>query len=179
MNWKPFVTWLVVIISIVFVFAIAKDEWHVNQVVFEEKFTGDAIEGTTTWADEQATQWLVPKPQGLPVQKVESRAPKTKIHVTSWKTQEHQYSAYAPQATTLVEHTMYYPGWRVWVNGTEGDVNYKDTTNAGMLVFPIPKGQNLIVSKMTETPQRMAVDVLSAATFLGVLLALFWQMRKG
>ena len=157
---------------------IAKPQWHINQPDYAREVPGDALEGTTTWADEQATQWLVPKPKTIPAQKIELRDiqqnalaqnAQSQFSVTTWKTQLHRYTIDTPIPTTVVEHTMYYPGWRVWVDGQETQIDYRDAKNPGEIVFALPAGEHKVVARLTETPLRITVDLVSILTMAIVI----------
>lgn len=151
-----------------------KDDWHINQEVNIELPPGDALEGTTTWAGEQATRWLVPKPTAIPAQHVEGLEANTQptVQLQQWKTDRHEYSVSAPNPMTVVEHTMYYPGWKLWINGEETPIDYQNSQAPGQIVFSLPQGQSTIKTQLTESPSRLAMDRLSLFTLAGVILLL-------
>ena len=170
-----------VIVLISLTLFLAKDQWHRNQTEYVHEISGDALEGTTTWAGEQATKWLVPKPNRIPQAKVEGIGEiggYGRLNILSWKTGYHQYQIQVGKDGKLVEHTMYYPGWKVWVDGQEAIVDYQDKHYPGQLVFPVPRGSHLIVSKFTETPQRFTFDIISLITFALLIIGL-WKFRRG
>src|SRR6185369_1693070 len=137
-------TMMIALIAVVLF--ISKFEWNINQQIVVKEIPGDALLGSTTWADEQATQWFLPKPTAIPAQKIEIAEPKSTFTVTSWKTGEHLYTVHAPKKTQVLENTMYYPGWRVFVDGNEVVVNYKDSKFPGRLVYEVEKGDHQIVT---------------------------------
>jgi len=158
-------------------FLIAKDEWHINQVFDHQTVSGDALLGSTTWANEQATHWFVPMPTKIPAQKIEfinDTTQQNKFEVQSWLTGVHTYSVTATSSTTVAENTMYYPGWIVSVDGKNVSVDYQNKTFPGLLVYQVPAGQHLIVSRFTETPLRETMDIISAVTLIVVCVAVVW-----
>jgi hypothetical protein len=150
---------------------LSRNHWFLNQPLFWENPKTDALAGTTTWADEQATQWLQPKPTSVPDQRIEflNAGVDGIIRIQDWKTHRHQYEIEVDQTTTLVEHTMYYPGWKAWIDDEPVAINYQHQQYPGEIVLPIPAGQHTIVTQMTETPIRKTVDLVSGATLLLVL----------
>lgn len=148
---------------------LARNMWHLNQPLYAQYRAGDAIEGTTTWADEQATQWLVPKPNKIPEYKVTSLDQGIQVEIDHWLAGKHEYTVTSDQPATIVEETMYYPGWRAWVDGQEVTIDYQQPDESGKIVFEVPAGQHQVVTKMTETPMRLAVDILSLLTLVAVL----------
>lgn len=155
----------------------SKDQWFINQQLFVSKLDPIAISGTTTWADEQATKWLTPKPKQAPESRVEFENRTEEVVIKTWKTNQHEYQFNANQDQLIIEHTMYYPGWRVWVDGQEVEINYQDKQNPGLLVFEVKAGTHKVVSRFTETPLRKTVDLLSLAVF-GVVVYLLIRSGK-
>ena len=164
-------SWLFVGVLVSIVFYFAKDQWYINQSLIARVPETESLEGTTTWADEQATQWFQPKPKRVPDQRVEI-VQKGAVDIEMWKTGEHRYSVASLQDTTVIENTMYYPGWRVWVDGKEVEVRYMDTDVPGRLVFSIPAGSHQVLSRLTEPSLRFAADMVSLISLGGVLIAL-------
>jgi hypothetical protein len=150
---------------------LSRNHWFLNQPLFWENPKTDALAGTTTWADEQATQWLQPKPTSVPDQRIEFLDAEVDgiIRIQNWQTHRHQYEIEVDQATTLVEHTMYYPGWMGWADDEPLAINYLHPQYPGEIVLSVPAGQHTIMTKMTETPIRKTVDLVSGATLLLVL----------
>lgn len=139
--------------------------WRRNQTEVVPVISGDAIPGSTTWAHEQATRWLVPKPDRVPAAKIENAA----YQINLWKTNEHSYVING--SGQITENTMYYPGWKVFVDGVEQPVNYDD----GKINYTVSAGQHQIKAVFTETPLRKSLDLLSLGTFGLVVLGLLFR----
>lgn len=174
-RWAARQQWLVATLVIAACFWQARPQWHLNQVLVWDDPQTQALPGTTTWADEQATQWLTPRPKAVPEQRVEIAGNNTPVQITEWKTQLHRYNFSATDSAKVVEHTMYYPGWRVWVDGQEVELNYQDQDYPGRLVYSVQAGEHQAESKLTETPLRKAVNYLSLAAWLFVA---GWLLRS-
>lgn len=97
----------------------------------------------------------------------------------SQKTQTHAYSVSAQTNIRLVDHTQYFPGWRVSVDGTKTPIQFQDASWRGQITFDVPKGEHAIKVSFEETPLRLAADVVSFAT-LGLLglSYLLWRNKK-
>lgn len=159
----------VLVITVLF---ISKFMWNINQQIVVQKVPGDALLGSTTWADEQATQWLVPKPKEIPATKIQALDGQLSSVISVWKTGRHEYTVTALEETTVVENTMYYPGWRVWVDGREVNVDYQNKQFPGRIVYVVDSGAHTVVTRFTETTLRSAVDVISFVTIVWVLVLL-------
>ncbi|HZZ98907.1 MAG TPA: hypothetical protein VFG51_03165, partial [Candidatus Saccharimonadia bacterium] len=177
-RWSSKQTWILVGALIIALFVHAHFEWNINQEITVPVVAGNALEGTTTWADEQATKWFLPKPTAIPKNHVEVLSGKSTSTITEWKSGEHAYAIDAHADTQVLENTMYYPGWRVWVDGQEVEVNHLDTKFPGRIVFGITKGNHTVMSRFTETPSRQLMDTISLLSFAGVVFFLLKPAKK-
>jgi hypothetical protein len=73
----------------------------------------------------------------------------------------------SPEATQLVFHTFYFPGWRATVNGQKTDTF--PVSERGLLGLSIPAGESRIRLRFGETSIRLVADVISV---LGVTTSL-------
>ncbi len=135
------------------------------------------IAGSTTWADEQMPRWLSPKPTSVPAMQVVVEGLSTLPHITQWKTHVHQYRFDTENPTTVTEHTAYYPGWQVLVNGRQVPIEYQSKEAGGKLRFRVPAGRVYVESRFTETLLRASFDSLSLVTALVFLLLLSVKAR--
>jgi hypothetical protein len=165
LRFWPLKKWLLVTFCTLVTLLLAQSQWHLNQPLVAKQVSGDALEGSTTWADEQATKWFLPKPHQIPAQKVEALSPTALVGLGSWKTQYHEYLVKAKEPTKVVENTMYYPGWEVFVNGKEVKIDYQDASYPGRIVYTVNSGDNFVITHMGETPLRKAMDILSVVSF--------------
>lgn len=163
---------LIILILVAGTILSASYMWHRNQTENVRNVAGDALEGSTTWAHEQATRWFVPKPDRIPDQKVESVEGPLNYTLSSWKTIEHTYTVSVKKDIQVVENTMYYPGWETFVDGKKVGIDFQNQRFPGRLVFAVSAGHHQIVSKLGETPLRKTLDVLSAVILLAVVLYL-------
>jgi hypothetical protein len=65
-------------------------------------------------------------------------------------------------------NTIYYPGWKVSVNGIGKEIKYDN--EKGLMQFDLPKGNFQISAKFTETPLRLLSDTISIVTLIFVFL---------
>ncbi len=168
-KWSSWVKVSITTILIGLTLFFARDKWYLNQPLFWENPVGQSIPGSTTWAHEQATQWFTPKPTEIPGQRVETLADEGEATINLWKTHLHHYQVKVSQPTTVIEHTMYYPGWQVWIDGQQATIDYQHEQHPGKIVFQVPAGSHEVITKMTETPIRKAVDIISVLTLAGML----------
>jgi hypothetical protein len=93
-----------------------------------------------------------------------------------WKTGRHIYEVDVPETTNVWEHTAYFPGWEVFLDGQRKEIKYNHQEYPGLIGVEVPAGQHQIVTKFTEkTAPRLMGDLLS----LGSLILLgFISLKK-
>jgi hypothetical protein len=96
-----------------------------------------------------------------------------------WRGTYRTYTVSAQEAVTVVEPTMYFPGWKVWANTTSvaliGDTTGTEAvkTYKGQVAFTLPAGNWEVHSKMTQqTPARIVGNSLSILS-MGIV---FWRV---
>lgn len=68
------------------------------------------------------------------------------------------------------DNTVYFPGWKVLVDGRQVPVQFQDPSNRGVITFEVDKGKHMIAVRFSETKLRMAANIISLVSFL-ILLA--------
>ncbi len=177
-KWSEAIKTVLAALLIAMTLFIAKDQWHINQSATPKTIAGDALQGSTTWADEQATHWFLPKPNKIPDQKIEFVNKAGKFVVQKWFTGKHIYSVVVPQETVVVENTMYYPGWEISVDGHMVTIDYQNAQYPGRITYPVTAGEHQVVARFTETPLRKCMDVISLITLIVVSGAIVWPNKK-
>lgn len=69
-------------------------------------------------------------------------------------------------------HTIYFPGWKVFVNNSEVPIDYNN--DKGMIHFTILSGESMVKVQFQETRARLVSDAISIISFI---LLLLWSLR--
>lgn len=86
--------------------------------------------------------------------------------------QRHEFDVSASADSQIVDNTLYFPGWKVYVDGVETPIGYQDENWRGLITFPVSAGQHAVRIVFEETRLRKFANALSMVAF-GILLALF------
>ena len=86
--------------------------------------------------------------------------------------QKHEFEISATAASRIVDNTLYFPGWKVYVDGVETSIGYQDESWRGLITFPVPAGKHAVKVVFEETRLRKFADALSIIS-VGILLGLF------
>ena len=83
----------------------------------------------------------------------------------------------SPQEFTLRFHTFYFPGWRVYLDGTEAPVY--PSGDLALLSVDLPPGEHQVLLRFEDTGPRLVGNLISMLTALGLMaLALFrWRWK--
>lgn len=133
----------------------------------ESFFTG--IYKSTTDTGESSPIWSVRFMEREPVAPVEVIEGSAEVELGLRNTTKREYKVNAPDRVRLLENTLYFPGWRVFVDGTEVPVEFQDPTHRGLMTFLVDPGQHTVLIQFTRTKMRLFAEFLSFAGF--VLLA--------
>ncbi len=138
-------------------------DWPVSFYLKLEKTTNSFDEYTPKWVNRDSVEKRRPK--------VEFSEPKAEIAISKNVSNDLEFSLETPKAGIARINTIYYPGWTVAVNNKAVPVDYQSN---GLIEFPVGSGANKVVSRFTETPLRLASDMISLLSigFIGYMLLL-------
>lgn len=144
----------------------------------ESYYTG--IYDSTTDTGESSPIWSVrfmerrPK---APLQVIDGKAEITQVLRT---TTRRIYRVKAEATSRLVENTLYFPGWKVFVDGIGVGLQFQDPAYRGLMTFWIEPGQHTIEIRFGETKLRMFAKAISLAGLVllaGTSTILLWTKR--
>ena len=181
MNYKVFKSsgrkLLFMIALVVLVLFVNKDYWHAKAYLHKsETFYTGIYEGTTD-TGESAPIWsvrfMLEKP-AAPLEIVEG----TGIILEEERTTtEHFYTVTVPERARMRENTLYFPGWKVFVDGQEVPLQFQDPNHRGLMTFWVEPGEHDIRVSFGETKLRLLANSLSIGSLI-VLLGIGSVRRK-
>ena len=82
---------------------------------------------------------------------------------------EHTITAVVP--TKVSENTLYFPGWKVYIDGQEVPISYEDISWRGVIIYTVPKGTHNIRVVFEETKVRKVANMITIISFgiIGIL----------
>lgn len=133
----------------------AKDFLQRQDAFFASPYAG------TTDTGESAPRWSVRFMENFPTQPLEIIEGSAEVDLASRKTNEHIYRVAAQKESRLVENTLYFPGWQVFVNGKPVPVEFQDQKYRGLMTFTVPAGDSIVKVSFGETKLRRFADLIS------------------
>jgi len=146
--------------------------WHPKE--YRQKpetfFTG--IYDSTTDTGESAPIWSVRFMEHRATAPMEVVDGKIEITEVSRNTIRHEYSVKSEKGGQVVENTLYFPGWNVYVDGSLVGVEYQNPEYRGLMTFMVPPGTHEVSIRFTETKFRRVSNIISIASLLVLVLLL-------
>lgn len=169
--------------GILIFFAIVSTMYYWKPAEGYDKITGEGqfwnYPLNTTYFGETDVIWSAGPALSYPPAPVEVIDGRAIVSDFSKKTQVHSYSVVAQTDARLVDHTQYFPGWRVYVDKIKVPIQFQDANWRGLITFAVPKGQHNVRVAFEETPVRAVSDIVSAAALvLATLSLVLWRDRK-
>ncbi len=91
------------------------------------------------------------------------------------KTTIHTYEIQSKTNSKILENTLYFPGWNVYVDGKKVPIEFQDQNHRGLITFPLTSGNHKIDIIFQDTKVRLVSNLISSVYFL--LLMLFSVLK--
>jgi len=89
---------------------------------------------------------------------------------------ERLYETEANTLLRLVDYTFYFPGWRVYVDGVEQNIEFQDMNYRGLITYQVPAGKHSVKVVFENTKIRLLANLLSV--FSAVCGGLFFFLVR-
>ncbi|MFZ2025217.1 MAG: hypothetical protein WAV51_02975 [Microgenomates group bacterium] len=133
-----------------------------------ENFYSGIYESTTD-TGESSPIWSVRFMEHRPTSPLEIAEGAVIITHGNRTTTTREYSVEAKEPARLVENTLYFPGWKVYVDGVQTGIQYQDPTYRGLITFRVTEGTHTVRIVFEDTKLRYVADMITLGT-IGILL---------
>ncbi len=99
-----------------------------------------------------------------------------KIVSESLSNSSRKYKVKANSDVRMVDHTFYFPGWNVYVDGVNTNIQFQDPKYRGVITYNVPKGTHDVYVVFKDTKVRLLGKALTV--FFTLLLAALFVFRK-
>lgn len=134
-------------------------------------------EATTTSSDELMPMWVKEKPKERFLTKTEVTSGKAVIRNLSYNSVRTSFVATVEEEAAVTINTVYFPGWSVVVDDKEVPIDYGN--KKGLITFLVPKGTHSITASFSETPFRLASDMISLVSAGAIMVFIVYRRRSG
>ncbi len=121
----------------------------------------------TTYYGETDIIWSEGSEKEYPKAPVEFAAGEGTIRNYSRTSHTREYTVTTRMDSTIVDHTHFFPGWRVYVDGEKVPVEFQDQNYRGELTFKISPGSHTVMAVFGESKVRLIADI---GTLIGLVV---------
>jgi hypothetical protein len=151
----------------------------INQIVHHNDEYYHVFTGTTYFHGEASPIWTAGDPGKYAKAPVEVIGGKGLIEDLKKKSQIHTYVVDAKDPMSILDNTIYFPGWKVFIDGQMVPIQFQDPNHRGLITFLVPKGKHIIKIEFTESKIRLFADILSLLSwFFFMIIFLFVRYEK-
>ncbi|GEM_PF-371324 len=129
----------------------------------------------TTYFGETDIIWSAGPAKSYPKHPVELIAGDAKITQYQKKSYQHTFLVGAKNQSQFVDHTQYFPGWKVLVDNVSIPIQFQDPNWRGQITFHVPSGKHNVLVKFTESPIRLIADMVSVVTIVLLVVLFFFR----
>lgn len=141
--------------------------WRAKEYsVKPEQFYTDVYESTTD-TGESSPIWSVRFMERKPAAPMEVIDGHATITALGRSTTLHRYEITATRKTRIVDNTLYFPGWKISVDGADTQIEFQDPNYRGLMTFWVGVGKHAVEVRFGETKLRSVSNMLSV---LGIIL---------
>lgn len=159
---------------------LTRQMWRANGFIDKPDSYYAGTYNSTTDTGESSPIWSVrfmEKQYGAPLEVIDGVAEIREISRTSTR---HEYTAAASKQLRVVENTLYFPGWNVFIDGTRPEVQFQDPAYRGLMTFEVAEGKHTVVVQLSDTKVRKLANYVSvvALGILGTVMIIpVWKKR--
>ncbi len=137
-----------------------------------------AYKGNTDYHGEaSATIWSTGDPGKYAKNQIEVIAGNAIVKNLVKKSNLHEFTVDAISDATIIDNTIYFPGWQAKVDYKKVPIEFQDIRHRGLITFSVPQGIHKIEVRFKESPIRLFSDILSVLTIVIIAGALLLQKR--
>ena len=131
----------------------------------------------TTYYGETDVKWSAGPASDYPPAPVEVIEGSAAITDYAKKSHEHRFAVEASGSAKLVDHTQYFPGWRVYIDGEKVPVEFQDPNWRGELTYSVPDGRHAVRAVFGRSKVRIVAEAMSVISLPGTVIGWFLIRR--
>lgn len=140
-----------------------------NRTYFPDGYY-ESNDSTTTAFDELMPRTVVEKPRNIWKQKIVITQGVGIVAIEENRSQQLQFNVVMETEGRTEIQTLYFPGWRAFIDGAEVDIDIHPIR--GTIQLNVPQGTHLVKLRFTNTPVRTIADWITVVSIgiIGILI---------
>lgn len=127
-------------------------------------FYSGIYEGTTD-TGESSPVWSVRFMEYAPLKRMDVIGGIATVTEGVRTTAEHRYTVHATTPSQLLENTLFFPGWKIYVDDYQAGIQFQDPNHRGIMTFRIDEGIHDVRVIFQNTKIRTYAEYISLASF--------------
>ena len=168
---------IVLILLILTILFINRDYWKAKEYVIKnESFYTNIYNGTTDTGESSpiwSVRFMLERPK-THTEVIDGRAKVVEIFRNSTK---HKYEISVSDKAGIRENTVYFPGWRVLLDGKQVPIEFQDPNSRGLMTFYVPMGKHQLSIEFAETKFRTFSNLISLFSLGSIVTLLLYSIR--
>lgn len=170
-----YVIFLIMVLSPIL---LSRDYWKAESYMQKpENFFTDVYNGTTD-TGESAPIWSVRFMEKRAKEPIRIIFGKGEIKQLKRITTQHEYEIDAFEKMRIRENTLYFPGWKVFIDGKPVKIEFQDPQNRGLITFFVDKGKHMVSIQFTETRLRFLANITSLLSMSFIIGFIIIKLKK-
>lgn len=179
---KRYREWCVYVTIILFLAATTFYMWKPKAFSVKPESFYSGIYESTTDTGESSPIWSVRFMEHPPDTKLGIIEGSVRITEEKRMSTIHEYTVESTGNARLVENTLYFPGWKVYVDGIQTGIQFQDPAYRGLMTFRVQEGEHTIHVLFTDTKLRKVANIISLSGLsimvIGIIVYVLWKIKK-
>lgn len=156
--------------------------WQPKGYLIKPESYYSGIYPSTTDTGESSPIWSVRFMEHAPVAPLEVIDGLATITQGPRRTTLHEYTVKTQKPTLMIENTLYFPGWKIYVDGIPTEIQFQNQNYRGLMTFQLAAGVHHVRVVFEDTKIREIATMISVVTLTFLVLVVFgellWQKRR-
>ena len=117
-----------------------------------------------------STIWSAGDPTEAPKEQVQIIAGTGIVSDVIKNSTHHQFNVTAENNLTVLDNTLYFPGWKAIIDDQKIPIEFQDANYRGLITFPVPPGSHRVEVSFNQSPIRLLANAISLVTLILILI---------
>lgn len=136
-----------------------------------------AYKGSTDYHGAATTVWSAGDPGKYAENPIGIISGTAMIKNFTKKSNLHKFKIDAISDAKILDNTIYFPGWQVFIDKKKVPIEFQDINNRGFITFSVPTGVHKAEVRFAESPIRLFSDIVSLFSIISLLIGFSFQRR--
>jgi hypothetical protein len=156
--------------------------WHPQAYLLKRESFFTGVYASTTDTGESSPIWSIRFMEHTPLKPMEVITGSATVTPVFRNTTIHVYQVTVSEPSRLVENTLYFPGWNIYIDGVATDLQFQDPDYRGLMTFRMSQGGHVVKVMFSDTKLRRVANIVSIVSMTLMILSgisvIIWRKTK-